>query len=293
MAVGHGEGVVHGRGRIAKNACFTLVMAIAGLAPSIAIAHDFWIQPQRFWLLPGQSTSLAILVGHGPARQHWVLRLNRVVGLISVGPDGRRSDHSGALRQGTYAPDAELKFAKPGTHVVAFENTASLNSLPAERFNEYIMAEGLVPAIEFRRRTGATDQPGREIYSRRAKALVQVGRPAGQGPDQVTRPIGLALELVPEINPYRSGGANAFPVRVYYRGRPLAGAFVKLTNLDADEKPVETHTTNGSGRAIFQRPRSGAWQFNVVWTRPLSRNPDADFETIFSSLTFGFPSSNA
>ena len=264
------------------------IAALVAVSSGGALAHDFWIQPSSFWIAPGSATSLGILVGHGPARQRWVLRLNRVAALFSVGPGGRRTDHSGKLSQGTYARDAELDFPAPGLHVIAFENTATANSLPADRFNDYLREEGLRPAIEWRQRTGATGQPGREIYSRRAKALLQVGRPSPGRQAQATIPLGMTLEIVPSVNPYSPGTARALPVRVFYRGRPQPGALVKLTNLADDEKPVETHITDGAGRALFRLPRSGDWQFNVVWTRPVRGNPDADFDTVFSSLTFGF-----
>ena len=44
--------------------------------------------------------------------------------------------------------------------------------------------------------------------------------------------------------------------------------------------------TDGQGRARFPM-RPGAWMLNVVWSNPSERDPRADFETIFSSLTFG------
>lgn len=278
---------------MARHFAGMLAATVALVVSGAALAHDFWIQPQRFWLATGGSTSLAILVGHGPARQHWVLRLNRVVALVSLGPGGRRLDRSGTLRQGTYAPDAQLDFAEPGTHVVAFENTASTNSLPADRFNDYLRAEGIRPALIWRQRTNASDQPGRESYSRRAKTLVQVGPPGRTAQPQVTRPLGLTLEIVPEINPYQPGAARMLPVRIIYQGRTLPGAFVKLNDLEHDEQPVETHQTDSAGRAIFRLPRSGQWQLNVVWAKPLRGVSDADFETVFSSLSFGFPVSSS
>ena len=267
-----------------------IAASLAVVLCGTAAAHDFWIQPQAFWLTPGTQTSLAILVGHGPARQHWVLRLNRVVRLISVGLGGHRADLSAGLQQGSYAPDARIGFATPGTYVVAFENTSSINSLPADRFNDYLRSEGLTPAIAWRQRTQASDQLGRESYSRRAKALVQVGQPRGETQPQVVRPLGLTLEIVPEINPYQPGTARSLPVRIRYRGQLLPGAFVKLNDLQHDEKPVETHITDAGGRAVFRLPTSGQWQMNVVWTRPVQGDPDIDFETVFSSLTFGFGS---
>lgn len=266
-----------------------LLVLVPLLFAGTAAAHDFWIQPASFQIAPGGTTSLAILVGHGPARQRWVLRLNRVVALFSIAPNGRRTNHAGGLRQGTYAPDPELRFAGAGVHVVAFENSATTNVLPADRFNDYLRAEGIRPIILWRTRMNVTDQPGRERYSRRAKALVRVGPPGRPGSSQATRPVGLTLEIVPEVDPYAPGTAGQLPVRVIYGGRAIAGAFVKLTNLDDDAQPVATRVTDRAGRARFPLPRRGAWQLNVVWARPIRGDPEADFETIFSSLTFGFP----
>jgi uncharacterized GH25 family protein len=75
---------------------------------------------------------------------------------------------------------------------------------------------------------------------------------------------------------------------VFYEGQPLAGALVKFTDLERDAVPVETHVTDPSGRASFKMPARGSWLLNVIWTKPQTSSRDTDFETIFSSLTFGF-----
>jgi len=77
-------------------------------------------------------------------------------------------------------------------------------------------------------------------------------------------------------------------VRVIYENRPLAGALVKLTDLNNDESPFEVHLTDHDGRANFKMPNSGSWLLNVIWTKALPRSEEADFETVFSSLSFGF-----
>jgi hypothetical protein len=61
---------------------------------------------------------------------------------------------------------------------------------------------------------------------------------------------------------------------------------VKLTNLDHDESPVEVHVTDGAGGATFSFPTSGSWLLNVIWTRALPPDAEADYETDFSSLSF-------
>jgi uncharacterized GH25 family protein len=152
------------------------------------------------------------------------------------------------------------------------------SNLPADRFRAYAEEEGLTPALA--PRVGAAVS---ERYSRNAKAIVQVGK-GGQA--QVTRPVGLPLEIVPDVPP---GGGPALPVRVFYQGRPLPGALVKLTDLDRDATPLEMRRTDDEGRASFAVPARGRWRLNVVWTKPLPAGEDAEFETVFSSLSFATP----
>jgi len=128
---------------------------------------------------------------------------------------------------------------------------------------------------------------GSENYSRRAKAIVQVGSQSAGSQSQVTRALGLPLEIVPDVSPYAVPKPSVFPVHVLFGGRPLAGALVKLTNLEHDAEPVETHLTDKDGRTSFAMPGSGEWLVNVIWSQPLPSTRETDFETIFSSLSFG------
>jgi uncharacterized GH25 family protein len=97
------------------------------------------------------------------------------------------------------------------------------------------------------------------------------------------------LEIVPEVSPYTQPRPASLPVRVMYEGRPLAGALIKLTNLAHDAAPLETHLTDQVGRATFTMPGTGTWLLNVIWTKVLPSSRETDFETVFSSLSFGFP----
>jgi uncharacterized GH25 family protein len=160
--------------------------------------------------------------------------------------------------------------------------------LPAIRFNDYLTVEGLSGGLAERERTHRMDRDGSESYSRIAKSIVQVGGAAGGAQTQVTQPMGLSLEIVPEVSPYTQPRPADFPVRVIYEGQPLAGALVKLTNLADDDMPVATRRTDPAGRALFPMPHEGAWLLNVIWTKPLPDSNEADFATVFSSLSFGF-----
>lgn len=260
------------------------LLAFFGCAVA-ASAHDLWLQPSRFWTEVKTSVAVSILVGHGADRAPWGVPADRVVVLKSVGPAGT-ADLRGGLRVQADLPG--VSFGTRGTHIIALQSTHAVSELPAVRFNAYLEEEGLTPALAARSASRTTTAPGREIYSRRAKALVQVGPPGAPQP-HITRPVGLSLEIVPERNPYAPARDNALPVRVLFEGRPLPGALVKLTNLDADEKPVAMLRTDAAGRAVFNPLRSGAWLLNVVWTKPIRGDRRGDFDTTFSSLTWGYP----
>jgi len=66
------------------------------------------------------------------------------------------------------------------------------------------------------------DRDGREIYSRRGKALVQIGD-VGTDTDYVTQPLGLTLEIVPVENPYSLAPNSPMTSKIYYRGLPMKG----------------------------------------------------------------------
>lgn len=257
---------------------------------SPAAAHDFWVQPTAYWAPPRAVTPMTLQVGHGPARQRSPIPLQRITRFGAIGPNGAATDLRSRLKLGGPQADGDIALPTPGAYVVVLQtDDRAQTHLPAIRFNDYLRVEGLTPALDQRMRLHRMDEDQSENYSRCAKAILQVG-PAAAGPQaQVTRPVGLPLEIVPERSPYAEPRAATLPVRVLYLGRPLPGALVKLTNLENDATPFETHLTDPSGRAVFTMPKAGSWLLNVIWTRPQPPSAETDFETTFSSLSFGFP----
>lgn len=261
---------------------------LIALAAAPAIAHDFWIQPRQFNLPSPGSVPLSMLVGHGQARDRWGVSADRVVLFRTIGPDGTL-DRKPGLRLGSPGFDALVPLARPGSYVFLLQSISASSQLPFLRFNDYAKVEGITPILAERKRRGLERTDGRELYSRRAKAIVQVGPVDAASIARVTRPANLLLEIVPGRHPAALGARRLMPVQVLFGGRPLPGALVKITNLDADAEPVAMQRTAADGRTSFNIPRAGKWQMNVVWSVPLRGNRDADFRTTFSSLTFETP----
>lgn len=257
-------------------------VAAMGLSGA-AVAHDLWLQPRQFTLAPGQAIPVDILIGHGAARENWGDRIDRIILLKSVAPSGKSLDLLPAARADK---SLTLSLKERGAHVIGMQSTTLVNSLSATRFNEYAKEEGLSAITQHRLATSSANKPGRELYSRRAKVIVQIGAPDAQSNQAAVKPLGLSLEITPERDPYSLARGEKLPLLVNFRGQPLAGALVKLTNLDADARPVAMMRTNAQGRVAFSVPTKGKWLLTVIWSTPVPRQ-DGLYLTIFSSLTFG------
>lgn len=257
-----------------------LVTLIALCFSRDGAAHAFWVQPGDFWLNPRGTLSLTLQVGDGLSRQLSPISPDRITRFAAIAPSGDAQD----LRGGAIRP------AQPGTYMIVLEtDTRAYSHQSAMRFNDYLEAEGLTPAIAYRERTHRMHVDGFERYSRAAKSIVAVGPRNRLASEQLLRPSGLRLEIVPVSNPYATPRPAQFPVRVLYDGQPLPGALVKLMNLDQDLTIEEQQRTSVAGIATFAMPSGGSWLMSVVWTEPLTNASDADYQTSFSSLTFGVP----
>ena len=263
-------------------------IAIASLVALDAQAHDFWLQPSVFQAMPGQSVELRMLIGDPGAVEHWETEWRKVVSLQDFAPTAVH-DLLAALHplNGTKPEltrvDATVTLAGEGTHILAFASNQQLSELPAEQFTSYALHEGLALPLAGRKANGKTKAAGRELYSRRAKALVQVG---AQATDTVSQPIGQTLEIVPERNPYLVKPGEPLRVVVRFHGSPLPGASVVLESLGAGATHGTPALTDSRGSASWPLPSKGDWKVNVVWSYPIN-DPRADNETVFCSLTFG------
>lgn len=266
-------------------------LGVGILWAGVASAHDFWLQPDRFRIDPGETVALSFLIGEPGSVEPWALEWRKVASFQVFAPDhmfdlqAQLEPLDGREPQQGRA-DATFTLSMPGTHMLAFASHHALSDLAPAEFNAYLEHEGLAGVIAHRNQAGTEQARGREIYSRRAKSLVQVG-PAPT--DSVSRPIGHTLELVPERNPLLLAPGEPLAVRVLFRGKPLTGASVVLESLASDAVKTPPRLTDAVGKVAFPPPASRGWRgahkLHVVWSVPII-DPRADFETLFASLTF-------
>ncbi len=243
----------------------------AALVSFPAPAHDFWIEPSAFAPDAGELVRLKLWVGERlggetlPRNEElieWFAAIHGSLASPVLGIDG--SEPAGILRP-----------ASPGGVVVAYRSLRSPAAvLGAEDFAAYLDLEGLAPV-----------KPGREVFSRCAKCLLAVG---GRGDPGFTKPVGLALELTPDVDPYTLGPGGCLTVQLLYQGRPLRGALVIALDATDRERPQRVRSDR-QGRATFTLPRSGEWLIKAVHMIPAPTDAGADWESFWASLTFSLP----
>lgn len=155
--------------------------------------------------------------------------------------------------------------------------------LSAKDFNGYVHGEGLASVVQIREQRQQTEAEGRELYSRYSKLLL------GRIGDLATRAIGHALEIVPEQDPASLAAGDTLTVTVLFRGKPLANAQVSAVysgaKLHGHEYPVTTRT-DSNGRAILKLDRPGLWYARLIYMVPAENDPEVDWRSYFSTLTF-------
>ena len=102
------------------------------------------------------------------------------------------------------------------------------------------------------------------------------------------RPMGLRLELVAESQPESASGTALSSFRLLYEGAPLAGALVTATKPGTAE-PGLAARTGVDGRVSFRLRSPGMWRLAAVHLVDPPRKLDADWESLWASLTFELP----
>ena len=177
-----------------------IVMTVAAVMMLLSglYSHDFWLVPQKFRAQPGETLVVAANTGMDFPNSLSAVDPARFEQFIVVGGSGKKSLADFKAKGNSMT--AEVTLGESGTYVVGASLKPNEIRLTAAQFNEYLQVDGLPGIYELRKREGMLDKDAVEHYSKYPKALVQVGDRLDETP---TKPLGLTLEIVPQVNPYR------------------------------------------------------------------------------------------
>jgi uncharacterized GH25 family protein len=260
-----------------------LAAALAALLGAPAAAHEFWILPDRFSVGRGEAVGIGLVVGTGWPGEPFARQERRVVRFAWIDAGGER------VLQGNDGdePAGRTVATAPGTAIAVYRSTDATAELDAAEFESYLREEGLEHAIAARAARGQAGAPVRERYSRCAKAVLAVrgARRGARALPDVTRPVGLDLEIVPLLDPRTLRRGGALPVRVTWQGAPAEGLLVKALARSDPTLRIAGRTDAG-GQAVLQLPAGGTWLVNAVRIEAAPAGADHDWRSTWSSLVF-------
>lgn len=250
------------------------------------MAHEFWLLPPRFFVAPGTRINLHVFVGENFTGSRWPGKPSRLTSFVHYAPNDTADLTKSATRQDTLSTSVDV--IQPGVHLLAFSTTNAFIELDAEKFNAYLKQDGLEQVSYLRQQRGETQKPGRELYRRCAKTLVQVG-PASRDTSRVhSRMTGQPLEIIPEQNPYALTPDASLTCLVVYNGKPLPATLVHVWQRTAGQPTrVSKLYTNKNGRVLFRLNSPGNYMVSSVYMEAASDRKAADWQSTWATLTFG------
>jgi uncharacterized GH25 family protein len=258
--------------------------AMVMLFAAVASAHEFWIEPTTFNPAPNQPVSLGLRVGERFKGEPVVRDPLKIESFVVRGPH-----YFTKLVEGE--PGAEpagvVTLEHHGMHIVGFRNKRTHIELEADKFEEYLKSEGLDRVIQARKERGESNKPGREVYSRAAKTILNVGEPSAMAMEPNFR---YTFEIVPLRNPATIRlGHDDLTVRCVQQGAvPVKKLAVFAERRDDPSEPLRTETDD-DGRATFRFDRPGVWMVRAILMTPAAEGLDADWESIWATLVFEIP----
>ncbi len=274
------EGTINTMKTLKRLVCLGVLLG----SGSGAMAHDFWLEPGDYYSKEATAVPVKFKVGHEDNAGNWNLSWDKIVALRTYSSTGVQDMAASIIPKSNLMPGvAKTQKLSSGTYVIGFESYHSLSSLEANTFNAYAREEGLADVLAHRQKNGLTTKAGTELFSRKAKAIIQIGSALS---DIATKPLGHTLEIVPIQHPAKINSEGTFPVKVLFKGKPLENALVDAAPLSGASHKEQSKTTDNRGEVIFELSGDGAVKLNVVWGEVRPNNTEADYESYFSSLTF-------
>ena len=267
------------------------------LLPWPLLAHEFWIEPSSFQPELNKSITADLVVGTDFLGVSEIYVPDQIEVFALLGPMADKPIDRNKIT-GRYGdrPAATMALNKAGLYIILHQTApVYLTYLAADKFDRFAREKGFENVLSKHQKRGLSLTNITEQYQRFAKSLIAVG---GAGSARVVKDthLGLAIELVAEVNPYQIPAPTIMPIRLFAAGKPLANAqitvFTRHNPRDVESKKYQTDT---NGRANFPLLPGRDYLVDSVILRPstgpntVGGRPAAMWESLWASLTFRMP----
>lgn len=239
-------------------------------------AHECWIACQKYVLAVGEMLRISLHVGENFEPERWkgnIKWLKLYAGKESLDLLPKLDTATSSL-----AYPAQ----KEGTQLIALQSHTKFIRLEADKFNAYLLEDGLADIAEWRKKNGQTDKEGTEMYERCNKALFQVGKKLTNAYKQK---IGFPLEIVLLQNPYQQ--PEKLQAQLLFQGKPLPNHLFKVWYREAGKTTLADMKTDAKGMVQFDLKKTGKYMLSAVKMIAHDKPTEAQWHSYWANYTFG------
>ena len=245
-------------------------------------AHEYWFEPETFFLAPNQKTAIHLYVGDGLIKDReerpFQFSMTSMFDLFSI---EKTWDLKTSLTDGAM-PIYDFSAAKAGNYLLAMNRNWAYIKIEPQKFEDYLREDGMEYIIAEREELGERNKEGRERYSRYLKSLLEVD---ARRDDVYKKQLGQKLEITPLENPYSKKIGDKLGFQILFDGKPLAGRTVFADNRGSATQKM---TTDKNGKITMKIDNSDLWLVRLVNMRRCATDcNEADWESFWGALTFG------
>jgi len=245
-----------------------------------AAAQTVWLEPDQFYVQPGDPVKIEVRVGADFVGQVWTPEPGKIGRMEHYAPTGRKDileSWTGDTSGRRVTLDGE------GLHVIVMDLEPLLVERDGKSFTAYLEEEGLDDALWQRKRDGKMEAGASELSSNHMKVMLQSGSSTGEGH---AKRFSLPLEIVPDRNPATLKRGDRIGFLILLEGKPLFGAKAKVWNRYNHRIAVQNIYTQQNGRIETHVSNPGLWMVSVTGMVP-AKNQPADYRTYRTTLVFG------
>jgi uncharacterized GH25 family protein len=265
-----------------KRKLIFLLVCIA-LTTNVATAHDLFLKLNEYVVEVNSSITVRLLSGSFTLSENTISR-ERMSDVSIVSPSGavtRPTDSDWQDVKNTTM--LALSPTEEGTHILGLSTKTREITLKAKEFNDYLSHDGIPDTLATRKRKGELKKGVTERYSKYVKAIFQVGT---NKTDSYKRPLGYAVEIVPQQNPYDMKVGQTLEVLCLKDGKPLVNQFIMAGREFNKRVIVSSNTrTDSKGIAKIRLQGKGKWYVKFIQMTRLDE-PQLDYESKWATLTF-------
>ncbi|HYG19150.1 MAG TPA: DUF4198 domain-containing protein [Ohtaekwangia sp.] len=258
-----------------------LVFLLLSVAPA-SLPGSVWLMPWKFSVAVGDKALVTVRAGNDLTGEPLDVKRESVEKAEHHDLAGV-TDMRPLLKDGTKNQLEEV-LSREGTHLLALKSVSEPVSMPAEEFNVFLKDHALDDIFAQREKTGTLNAEGKQLYSWSSKLLLQAGN---KKDDTAIKSVGFPLEIVPERNPYMAKAGDRMRFKIFWQGKPLFGAKVRVWSNKERVTSVQTIYTGKDGVIETQLSNDGTWMVSVVKIIP-AKSDKADWRTYQASLVFGW-----